>query len=202
MNNQQRNDLCACGSGKKYKNCCMRKDEAKAQLSKQQYDVRRVIGAETTPYMFWKRWSAACGRNEFGLVYDMLLPDGDLANRFSSAEDFFAGLNKIGLPYEGRWNLDGIKLTETRCMFLCHRTDSEDKNADVICSLMTLQRTDMGYRVENIERKVCRPGNDFAITFDLFGVKSAHGDYTRKLQSGWVRPDLTDESSRYVAPDE
>ncbi|MBQ9394903.1 MAG: SEC-C domain-containing protein, partial [Proteobacteria bacterium] len=50
MNNQQRNELCHCGSGKKYKNCCMRKDEAQAQLSKQTYDVRRVIGPRTTPY--------------------------------------------------------------------------------------------------------------------------------------------------------
>ena len=102
MSKQQRNDMCACGSGKKYKNCCMRKDEARAQLSKQSFDVREVIGPKTTPYMFWKRWSTACSRNEFGLVYDMLLPGGELAQRFSSAEDFFANLNEIGLPFEDR----------------------------------------------------------------------------------------------------
>ena len=202
MNNQQRNELCHCGSGKKYKNCCMRKDQAQAQLSRQQFDVRRVIGPKTTPYAFWKRWSAACGRNEFGLVYDMLLPNGALSERFKSAEDFFVSINEIGLPYESRWNLDKIKLTETTCKYLCHRTDSDDKNADVIVSMMSLVRTDLGYRVEDIKRAVCKPTADFSLSFDIFDVPSAEGDYLKKLKTGWTRPDLTDESSRYVAPAE
>lgn len=202
MNNQQRNAPCHCGSGKKYKNCCMRKDEAAAQLSKQKYDVRRVIGVNTSPYIFWKRWSAACGRNEFGLVYDMLLPNGELSEKFRSAEDFFANINEIGLPYEGRWNLDKIKLTETTCQFLCHRTDSDDRNADVIVSLMSLQKTTAGYRVENIRRVVCKHDADFMLSFDLFNVPSAEADYLKKLKTGWVRPDLTDAASRFVAPAE
>lgn len=200
MNNQQRNELCRCGSGKKYKNCCMRKDEAQAQLSKQTYDVRRVIGPKTTPYMFWKNWSAACERNEFGLVHDMLLQGGELAEKFSTAEDFFVNINEIGLPFESRWNLDKIKLNGTSCMFLCHRTDSEDKNADVICSLMTLKLTELGYRVENIQRSICKPNADFVLSFDIFGVQSAEGDYLKKVKSGWTRPDLTDEATRFVAP--
>ncbi len=202
MNNQQRNELCHCGSGKKYKNCCMRKDEAQAQLSKQQYDVRRVIGPKTSPYMFWKRWSAACGRNEFGLVYDMLLPNGELAEKFRTAEDFFVNINEIGLPYESRWNLDKIKLNGTKCMFLCHRTDSEDKNADIICSLMTLQLTELGLRVENIQRAICKPTSDFILSFDIFGVSSAETEYLKKTKTGWTRPDLTDEATRFVAPEE
>ncbi len=202
MNNQQRNELCHCGSGKKYKNCCMRKDEAQAQLSKQSYDVRRVITPRTSPYMFWKNWSAACGRNEFGLVHDMLLQGGTIAEKFSTAEDFFANINEIGLPYEGRWNLDKIKVSETGCMFLCHRTDSEDKNADIICSMMTLKRTELGLRVENIQRAVCKPTSDFILSFDVFGVQSAEGDYLKKVKAGWKRPDLTDESTRFVAPEE
>lgn len=200
MNNQQRNEPCHCGSGKKYKNCCMRKDEAQAQLSKQTYDVRRVIGPNTSPYIFWKRWSAACSRNEFGLVYDMLLANGELADKFRTAEDFFVNINEIGLPYEGRWNLDKIKLTETSCMFLCHRMDTDDKRADQVCSLMTLKRTELGYRVENIQRSVCRA--DDILSFDLFGVHSAECDYLKKLKTGWVRPDLTDEATRFVAPED
>lgn len=202
MNKQQRNDMCACGSGKKYKNCCMRKDEAQAQLSKQRFDVREVIGVKTTPYMFWKRWSTACSRNEFGLVYDMLLPGGELAQRFSSAEDFFVNLNELGLPYEDRWNLDVIRVTETGVVFLCHRVDSADNNADVVCSLMTLRRTDAGLRVENLERKVCKPGADFILAIDTFGGQTTYGDYLRKRKTGWTRPDLGDESSKYVAPAE
>lgn len=202
MSKQQRNDMCACGSGKKYKNCCMRKDEARAQLSKQSFDVREVIGPKTTPYMFWKRWSTACSRNEFGLVYDMLLPGGELAQRFSSAEDFFANLNEIGLPFEDRWVLDVMRLSGSTVSFLCHRVDSDDNNADVVCSLMTMQITDMGLRVENIERKVCKRGDDFALVMDSFGTQTAFGALTKKIKSGWTRPDLGDESSKFVAPEE
>lgn len=180
----------------------MRKDEAQAQLSKQQYDVRRVIGPNTSPYLFWKRWSAACSRNEFGLVYDMLLPNGELAEKFRTAEDFFVNISNIGLPFETRWNLDKIKINGVTVMFLCHRTDSDDKNADVICSLMTCKRTELGLRVENIQRAICKASSDFILSFDIFGVKSADADYLKKLQSGWTRPDLTDEATRYVAPDD
>jgi len=200
MNNQQRNEPCHCGSGKKYKNCCMRKDEAQAQLSKQEYDVRNVIGPRTSPYVFWKRWSVACRRNEFGLVRDMLLPDGPIANKINASENFFESLTEVGLPYEGRWNLDKIKLGGTTCMFLCHRTDSEDKNADVVCSMMKLRLTNLGLRVEDIQKVVAKPEANFHLAFDLFGVHSVEGDYLKKLDTGWTRPDLTDASSRYVAP--
>ncbi len=202
MNNQQRNELCHCGSGKKYKNCCMRKDEAQAQLSKQTYDVRRVIGPKTTPYMFWKNWSAACGRNEYGLVHDMLLQGGEIAEKFSTTEDFYMNINEIGIPFEARWNLDKIKIDGSKCYMLCHRTDSEDKNADVICSMMSLQQTEVGLRVANIQRAICKPTADFALCFDIFGLHSAEGDYIKKVQSGWKRPDLTDEATRFVAPAE
>ena len=178
----------------------MRKDEAAAQLAKQQFDVRRVIGPNTTPYIFWKRWSAACGRNEFGLVNDMMLPGSELAEKFHNAEDFFVIFNEIGLPYEGRWNLDKIKLTETTCRFLCHRTDSDDKNADVVVSMMTLRRTDAGYRVEDIRKTIFRPGASNIMSFNLFDVPSAEADYLKKLGTGWVRPDLTDAATRFVAP--
>ncbi len=178
----------------------MRKDEAQAQLSKQQYDVRQVIGPKTTPYMFWKRWSAACGRNEFGLVYDMLLPGGELAEKFRTAEDFFVNLVEIGLPYEDRWTLDGLRINAGTIEFLCHRADSNDRNADIVCSLMTIKMTELGFRVEKIEKCVCNPKDGGKVNFDLFERKSLYGAYLAKLATGWTRPDLTDESTRFVPP--
>lgn len=180
----------------------MRKDMAQSEIAQSRYDVRRVIGPKTTPYMFWKNWSAACGRNEFGLVFDMLLPNGELAEKFKTAEDFFANINEIGLPYEPRWTLDKIKLTNTQCLYMCHRSDSDDKNADIVVSMMTLQRTELGYRVENIQRIVSKPSPEFILSFDLFNIPTTEGDYLKKLASGWKRPDLSDESTRYVAPAE
>ena len=111
-------------------------------------------------------------------------------------------MNEIGLPFEDRWVLDVMRLSGTTVSFLCHRVDSDDNNADVVCSLMTMQITDMGLRVENIERKVCKRGDDFALVMDSFGTQTALGALTKKIKSGWKRPDLGDESSKFVAPEE
>ena len=202
MNNQQRNELCHCGSGKKYKNCCMRKDEAQAQLAQQVYDVRREIRPNTTPYMFWKTWSAACRKQAFSLVRDLCLDGSDIRAKLDASENTFVTTQKdLGLPFESDWTLDKIKLTESKCLFLCHYND-EDKNADNIVSLVSLVRTNAGLRVDDV-RKVIRPASpDFMLSFDLFGIPSAEHDYLVKCKSGWTRPDLTDEATRFVAPEE
>jgi hypothetical protein len=43
-----RNDLCHCGSGKKYKHCCLAKDEA-AERQKRAAAEKTAPAAETTP---------------------------------------------------------------------------------------------------------------------------------------------------------
>lgn len=201
MSTLQRNDLCHCGSGKKYKNCCMNKDKAQEVLAQQKYDVRREIRPNTTPYMFWKTWSAACRKQAVSLVRDLLLPGSAIHERFNTSDEEFVTLSReLGLPFEPAWTLDKIKLTETSCMFLCH-LDSDDKTADNVVSLVTLKRTDQGLRVENVQKVIKEASADFLLSFDLFGVKSVEHDYLVKCRAGWVRPDLTDASSRFVAED-
>ncbi len=201
MSTLQRNDLCHCGSGKKYKNCCMNKDKAQEVLAQQKYDVRREIRPNTTPYMFWKTWSAACRKQAVSLVRDLLVSGSEICERFNNSDQEFVTLSReLGLPYEPAWTLDKIKLSETSCMFLCH-LDNEDKNADNVVSLVTLKRTELGLRVDNIQKVIKPASPDFILSFDLFGIKSAEHDYLVKCRTGWERPDLTDESSRFVAED-
>lgn len=202
MNNQQRNEPCHCGSGKKYKNCCLKKDEAVAQLSKVQHDVRRVVTPNMGPYIFWKRWSAACQRDEFGLVYNLLLSTGPMRAKFTSDEDFFVNLKNIGLPFAPVWNLEKMKLTETSALFLVRRVDDEDKNADISVALMTLRKTQLGWRVENIEQKICKPSKDFLLSFGLFDIKSTEHDYLVKCREGWVRPELADANELHFDDDD
>lgn len=199
MSTLSRNDLCHCGSGKKYKNCCMNKDKAQEVLAQQKYDVRREIRPNTTPYQFWKTWSAANSKQAFSLVSDMTVAGSELNEALKSAEGSFVKVQKdLGLPYEPAWTLDKIKLTETTCMFLAH-LDEEDKAADNVVSMVTLQRTEMGLRVESV-KKVIKPASpDFILSFDLFGVPSADHDYQVKVRGGFVRPDLTDEASKFKA---
>jgi len=41
-----RNDPCPCGSGKKYKQCCLRKDEAKARVAREKAEAQAPVPAE------------------------------------------------------------------------------------------------------------------------------------------------------------
>ncbi len=201
MSTLQRNDLCHCGSGKKYKNCCMNKDKAQEVLAQQKYDVRREINPNTTPYKFWKTWSAANSKQAFSLVNDLTVAGSELNDALKNAEGSFVKVQKdLGLPYEPAWTLDKIKLSETSCMFLAHLND-EDKTADNVVSMLTLKRTDQGLRVESVKKVIREASPDFILSFDLFGVKSADHDYQVKCREGWTRPDLTDASSRFTAPE-
>lgn len=192
MSELQRNDLCRCGSGKKYKNCCLRKDDAVSQLSKVAHDVKQVISPQMGPYLFWKRWSAACARNEYGLVYQMLLEGGAIKETFATDADFFVNLSEIGVAFEPVWRLDKIKLSPGHAMFLCHRIDDSDKNADTIASLMKLQKTTDGWRVTDITQKTFKRDKDFILSFDLFGIPSVELAYVTKTKTGWTRPNLAD----------
>lgn len=191
MNNIQRNDPCHCGSNQKYKNCCLKKDAAQTQLQKVQNDVTRLITPATLPYIFWKKWSAACQRSEYGLLYNMMLDDSQIKMDFASKGDFFANLISLGLPYEPEWTLSKMKLTESVAHLLTHKdTGNFDKTAAV--TLLTLKKTELGWRVENVRTGTYSQQND-DLTFDLFDMKSLEHDYIQKLKTGWIQPDLADK---------
>jgi hypothetical protein len=189
----QRNDICHCGSGKKYKNCCLRKDEAVSQLSKQNRDVTEVVKPQMGPYLFWKQWSAACARNEFGLVYQMLEDNGSLKKTFASDEDFFVNLREIGLAYEPLWRLEKMKLNGSSAILLARRTDDSDKNADVCAAILRMQKGEFGWRVSEIEQRRVKPEKDLVLGYELFGISSVEHDYREKLKTGWTRPNLADD---------
>jgi hypothetical protein len=42
-----RNEKCPCGSGRKYKQCCLRKDEEKARKAREKAEARAAKEAET-----------------------------------------------------------------------------------------------------------------------------------------------------------
>jgi len=76
-----RNDLCPCGSGKKYKNCCMEKD--------------RVLPGETSfdLLMYAEEW--ILGQPEFEKEFDIAIPD-DQAENIGTVGDAIAYIEKNG----------------------------------------------------------------------------------------------------------
>lgn len=52
MTAPRRNDSCPCGSGKKYKQCCLAKDESKARAAREKAAAEAPVAAEAaeTPH--------------------------------------------------------------------------------------------------------------------------------------------------------
>jgi hypothetical protein len=84
---------------------------------------------------------------------------------------------------------------------MCHRITG-GKNADHVVAMLSLVRTDQGLRVENIQNVVKKDDPDFELNFGLFGIDTLEATLQQRLKTGWTRPDLTDENTRYVAPDD
>ncbi len=188
----QRNDPCHCGSGRKYKVCCMRKDEARKQLSQSSVDVNTYITAQTKPYTFWQRWSKALQRSDYGLVFELLTQDGELKHAFKNEEDFFGNLQGMDLPAKPNWSLLKLKIDNDRLYFLTKRIEKSRHLKQRYC-LMRLQQTEGGWRVDALESLA--KNADEAIYFDDFekmALSSAEKTYCEKLANGWQRPNLAD----------
>ena len=50
-----RNEPCPCGSGKKYKKCCAKRDAVEARLEPQR-DVTEVLSKDASIYKNWLEW--------------------------------------------------------------------------------------------------------------------------------------------------
>jgi tetratricopeptide (TPR) repeat protein len=79
LNKVGRNDLCPCGSGKKYKKCCMMKDEAKnlenssndtvpEYLLHEQKNPSQLRGRAAEIYNIFRRGCNLLDRNEYDLA--------------------------------------------------------------------------------------------------------------------------------------
>lgn len=189
-----RNDPCPCGSGKKYKHCHMKIDQATARSGESSRDVRRVITPRTIPYFFWKRFNVARSRSEFGLIFEMTHPEGPYRSRFESRVDFFAHAQSHPLPSGPGWYLAKIKIDRYDAWLLSERGLDDPTTQQVEVELMHLRRTADGWRLWDVKTdKVRKPeeGTPF-LAFDVFGIESAEYALHKRLQEGYTRPDLAD----------
>ena len=89
MNRVGRNDPCPCGSGLKYKKCCLDREPA---LS--------VVPLDLTPSELVRRRGEAFSAGDFAFIYDTYHPDSNFRAQFSSRKAYIAlGRDSLGRDF-------------------------------------------------------------------------------------------------------
>lgn len=89
MNRVGRNDPCPCGSGLKYKKCCLDREPA---LS--------VVPLDLTPSELVRRRGEAFSAGDFAFIYDTYHPDSNFRAQFPHRKDYIAlGQNSLGRDF-------------------------------------------------------------------------------------------------------
>ncbi len=189
-----RNDPCHCGSKKKYKQCCMKADEASKRLARSTTDVTEVVTPQMIPYFFWKEWNSARARGDYGLLYDMTHEDGTYREGFSSREEYYTKAQGHPVPSGPDWMLEKILLDEGDARVLYSRGARDRRSAHVDLQLMHLRRTADGWRVYDVQysQQSSALSLEEAVSFDHFGVETLEAKWLRQVKDGYERPDLAD----------
>lgn len=193
----QRNDPCHCGSGKKYKKCCMKLDQAKTSLARSSQDVTQLINVQTIPYAWWKIWRNARMRSDYSFLYDLLHDEGPFKASFESREDFYTRSQTKPLPSGEEWTIQKIKLDEVEAHILSSRFQGDPRVNYVDVEMMHLKKIAEGWRlfaVDTIRKDKTSGSQTVFLAFDDFGVESADYAHQQRLDTGYERPDYGDKS--------
>lgn len=188
-----RNDPCSCGSGKKYKSCCMKLAEVRTRLERTTIDVLEVITPQTIPYFWWKKWNEMRTRGELGVLWDMFHVDGLYRGRYEDRDHFYRDAQMHPLPSGPDWILEKIKVDEKEAFLLSSRGREEPRVKHISLEMMHLQRTVDGWRLFDVKSdRVTKGEGEVYISFANFGLISAEHDFHVRVEAGYERPDLAD----------
>jgi hypothetical protein len=106
-----RNDPCPCGSGKKYKKCCMRAHQVQKEAAKSSRQPHELINDATTPWDFFKLLVQVRQNNMPNLFWEMTHDEGPFRGEYPSKQKFFEA---IGNGEEQMVARDGFDLARIR----------------------------------------------------------------------------------------
>lgn len=92
MSDVGRNDACPCGSGKKYKKCCMNTDRIKKESEKSSREPHQLIGEHTSPWDMYKLLVSARENNMPKFVWQASHDAGPWRAKFATPETYFEAL--------------------------------------------------------------------------------------------------------------
>jgi SEC-C motif domain protein len=105
-----RNDPCSCGSGKKYKKCCLDPEPTASS-----------IPTDISPAELVRRRGNAFSAGDFGFIYDTYHPDSNFRSQFPNRNEYVAmGKNSLGQEFlidQCRVLKEEVGVDEARVLF-------------------------------------------------------------------------------------
>ena len=156
-----RNAPCPCGSGKKYKKCCFKKDLVEEKLAETVRDASEVLGEDPTIYAIWSEWRKAREVGDFNFLYDLLDESGPLFEQFPDRAAFVAQCSDgTAVIPSGVATFKHLRITvESKSAQLLQTIGEDDPQlSTVVHETIDFTRTDKGWRMagfgqEEIDKK-------------------------------------------------
>jgi hypothetical protein len=151
-----RNDICPCGSGKKYKKCHAPIHQIEREAAQKTQHVAALVGPDTIPWRLFQVMQQATADNLLVFLWDLLHEQSPLRAKHISQQGFISATDKgeQPLPASRGFELLRYRLDAPDTVLLLSR---EDLLADTITfQLITLRPNEIG--ADGAAREVRYPG--------------------------------------------
>ena len=171
-----RNAPCPCGSGKKYKKCCARKDQLAQRVATTTCDVSEELASDATVYAVWRAWRKAREIADFNFLFDLIIPDSPLGATVGDRAAFVAacvdGTAVISTGEQA--SFEHLSIREGEIAKLLQTVDAEDPaSPTVTCECIEYRKTPEGWRLGGFEAKVLQKAEKPKIGLELFEKQPA-----------------------------
>lgn len=153
-----RNDPCPCGSGKKYKKCCMRAHRVQQEAKKSSRQPHELINDATTPWDMFKLLVQVRENNMPNFFWELSHESGSFRERYPTKESYFEAL---GNGEEHMVAREGFDLSRIRhdagdVMLLLTRGENQPSLTSVDAEVVHMRKNQVG--VDNASRVTPHPG--------------------------------------------
>lgn len=149
-----RNDPCPCGSGKKYKKCCYKKDQVDKRVAERRREVDVVLEPDASIYKVWLEWRAARRLADFNFLFDLVRDDSPLKQRLGDRERFVAACSDgaAAIPTGEAAEFRHLRVVDGSSAQLLQTVGLKDPAAHKVrCECITLRRGERGWRLDDFE---------------------------------------------------
>ena len=151
--NVGRNDKCPCGSGKKYKKCCLQANKLKQEATKTSRSAADLIDRETTSWSFYKLLRDGSSQNLLNFLYDLTAESGPFRKRLPTPESFFKAVSNGDMRAFASKGFDLLRIRhddDQTLILLVRGLDNKQTNT-LSFELFRLKDTGEGLRIWDVE---------------------------------------------------
>lgn len=183
-NNVGRNDPCPCGSGEKYKKCCMQTHRVQKEAQKTSRRPEQLIGEQTAPWRMYKLIEQMRENNMPNLFWESSHELGPWRASYPTREAYFEALGNGSEQMVAREGFDLLRIRHDGpdVLLLLVRGHEDPHRSTVAFEVVTLRRNELdtnrearpapygGWRIWAVDRHELKKGEfDGEVDFDRLG---------------------------------